>query len=162
MNEFRSRIQTARFQDDVDLWAALVEELMTAEIVEGMKAALSGLMRSSPNSRIKEKSVELVVKHLGALAPVDLRMATEAAISAAIGSRPESSLRRRATEFVTDQAEALSQLDFAYAVQCADFAVKWALYDADLARESVEVRDRLIAREQDLQQAAAVASRTDG
>ena len=161
MSEVRAKIQTARFQDDVDVWAGLVEDLMRIDIVEGMKAAMSGLTRASPNSRIKQRSVELVVDHAPALAAVDIRSAVEAAISAAIGSKPESDWRRRAIAFITDQAEPLSKLDFQYAAQCIDFAVKWAIYDAELTRESAETRDRLIHREEDLQQAAAVASRKE-
>jgi hypothetical protein len=159
MSDFRSRIQTARFQDDVALWVALVEELMRADIAEGMKAALSGCMRSSPGSSIKAKSVELIIDHAPDLAAVDLRGAVEATISAAISSPPESELRRRAVVFITDQAEALSKVDFQLAVRCADFAVKWAIYDSDLAGEAVEVHDRLVKREEDIQQNAAIASR---
>jgi hypothetical protein len=161
LSDFRSRIQTARFQDDVEVWAGLVEELMKADIVEGMKAALSGMMRSSPASLIKARSVQLTVDHAAELAAVDLTAAVEACISAAISSPPDSDLRRKAVMFITDQSEALSRVDFQLAVRCADFAVKWAIYDTDLSREAGEVHDRLVAREESIQQGSAETARKE-
>jgi hypothetical protein len=155
MTDLRTRIQTARFQDDVESWASLVGELLRQDVAEGMRAALSGMTRSGPGSAVKQRSVELIVDHLPAFAGIDLPNAVEAAISAAISARPDTDLRRRATSFIVDRSEALMRINFQLAVRCADFAVKWAAYDADLAQEAREVHDRLVAREDQLQQAVA-------
>ena len=161
MTDLRTLIQTARFQDDVASWTAMVGELLQQDVAEGMRAALSGMTRSAPGSAVKHKAVELIVDHLPAFADVDLPNAVEAAISAAISARPDTDLRRRATSFVVDKSEALMRIDFQLAVRCADFAVKWASYDADLAQEAREVHDRLVAREDQLQQAVADTSKTE-